>query len=376
MTKQCVFIAGSGGIGSAVGLLLRHFWDRDVDLILGDINEQSTVAAKQWILKGGPANGRISTCQMVDGWETNLSGCTLLLDCLPGSLAPAMARLAIKYGLHYVNLTEYVAETKEIVGFTETASTGFALQSGLAPGFVNVLGHKLFQQFCQTYGVETADVLEMRVGALTKNAVAPHFYGFTWSPIGVATEYVKQAEVVRNHKLVYVDALSGRRSLLINGRPYEEDLTSGGAADIPIRFADRVKSIDYKTLRYPGHYGWVDSILSNELEGQAKIDDLEEKMLNAIPSMEDDEVIVYCAVEGKDSNGRLRRIDQDLRVLPMTIGEVTLRAIQSTTAAGMAEAARIVVEQDHKGVLFQSQIDPDAFLNGPFVRPVYYGSGA
>ena len=31
----------------------------------------------------------------------------------------------------------------------------------------------------------------MKVGALSTHAHAPHFYGFTWSAIGVATEYVK-----------------------------------------------------------------------------------------------------------------------------------------------------------------------------------------
>ena len=96
-------------------------------------------------------------------------------------------------------------------------------------------------------------------------------------------------------------------------------------------------------------------------------------MLRQVPSVEDDEVIVYCAVEGLDSNGRLRRVDEAIRVLPIQIGNVQLRAIQSTTAAGMAEAARLLVENQHQGVLFQSQIDPESFLNGPFVKPVYYG---
>ena len=94
-------------------------------------------------------------------------------------------RTALRFGAHYVNLTEYVAETKEIMELVKEADTGFGLQSGVAPGFVNVLGKALFEEFCSDYGVDKANALEMRVGALGRNAVAPHFYNFTWSPIGV-----------------------------------------------------------------------------------------------------------------------------------------------------------------------------------------------
>ena len=62
----------------------------------------------------------------------------VLLDCLPGSLAPKMARYAKDFKMHYVNLTEYVAETNEIIALAKNAETGFVLQSGLAPGYINL----------------------------------------------------------------------------------------------------------------------------------------------------------------------------------------------------------------------------------------------
>ena len=38
----------------------------------------------------------------------------ILLDCLPGTQAPKMARFAKDFNMHYANLTEYVAETEEL----------------------------------------------------------------------------------------------------------------------------------------------------------------------------------------------------------------------------------------------------------------------
>ena len=366
-----IFIAGSGGIGMAVSILLRHIWNETVDIWFGDRLLSIAEQTCQNVASYGDAAGNMHPIEMTGNWEEKVSHCDILLDCLPGRFAPKMARLAIDNHMHYVNLTEYVAETKQILEMAKDAPVGLALQSGLAPGFINVLGHGLFQKFCSDYGVQNADLLEMRVGALGRNAIAPHFYAFTWSPIGVATEYVKDAEVLRNHVLERKASLSETKTLLIAGRTYEEDFTSGGAADLPIAFADRIADIDYKTLRYPGHFRWVKNALERCPNYRDPVEYLEDFMLSQIPRVEDDEVIVYAAVQGKDSQGVLRRVEQDYRILPLKIGNGILRAIQTTTAAGMAECARMLLTQDIKGPLLQSQIDPEEFLNGPFVSAIY-----
>ncbi|MEC7984069.1 MAG: saccharopine dehydrogenase C-terminal domain-containing protein [Myxococcota bacterium] len=369
--KYVVFIAGSGGIGSAVGMLLRLLWEHDVDLILGDISSSNAEKAKAEIEAAGAAAGRITTLDMSTSWEEGVVDADILLDCLPGKFAPKMAKVALKNNMHYVNLTEYVAETKEILSLAKGASVGLALQAGLAPGFVNVLGHGLFKDFCEEFSVEKAERLEMRVGALGRNAVAPHFYAFTWSPIGVATEYIKDAEILRDYKMTRVASLSETKTLLINGRVYEEAYTSGGAADIPIALAGRVRHVDYKTLRYPGHFRWIKNTLERCPNFQNPVQYLESYMLANIPRVEEDEVIIYTAVEGFDQQGSLHRREVDYRVLPLQLQNGRLRAIQSTTAAGMAECARILLTEDIQGPLLQSQIDPKSYLSGPFVSAIY-----
>ncbi|MDI1305570.1 MAG: saccharopine dehydrogenase, partial [bacterium] len=89
---------------------------------------------------------------------------------------------------------------------------------------------------------------------MIKHAVAPHYYGFTWSPVGVATEYLEDTIVIRNSIKTTLPSLSERKTVIIDGITYEEDLTSGGAADLPDALSGKVGSLDYKTLRYPGHY--------------------------------------------------------------------------------------------------------------------------
>ncbi len=374
--KNKIVVVGSGGIGRAVGLILANDNDLNAELYMGDLYIETAEDACNWIHEGIQRDRvaipfamplEVASDEMVDIFKA----ADVVLDCLPGSQAPRIARLAKEYGMHYANLTEYVKETDDVMEIAEDAETGFVLQTGLAPGFINVLGNSLFQQFCKDNEVDVVDKITMKVGALTRHAVKPHYYGFTWSPIGVATEYVKDAIAVRDFKITNLKALSEKETIIIDGVTYEDNLTSGGAADLPIALAGKVKDLDYKTIRYPGHYDWVANILSAIPEWDDKINVLETTMLHEVPSVEDDVVIVYSCVQGKDKNGVLRAIEKSYRVEPMKVGTQTLRAIQSTTAAPLAEVARMLLTGRWKGVVLQSHIDPIEFLNGPFVSAVY-----
>ena len=76
-------------------------------------------------------------------------------------------------------------------------------------------------------------------GALGRNAVAPHLQLYLVSS-GVATEYIKPFEVVRNHEFKTMPSLSERRTIWVDGLLLEEDLTSGGAADMPQTYQKQI----------------------------------------------------------------------------------------------------------------------------------------
>ncbi|MEM1054048.1 MAG: saccharopine dehydrogenase NADP-binding domain-containing protein [Bacteroidota bacterium] len=365
-----LLIAGAGGIGEAAAYMLLDWSDVPVgSVILADTDEAQLERARQFV----GHEDRLRTVHApvsadpVPALAEAFAEADVVLDCLPGGLAPTVARLALENGCHYANLTEYVAETNEIMELAEGAETGFVLQTGLAPGVINVLGHKLMRQFEADYGGRV-DTVAMKVGALTRNASGPHHYGFTWSPIGVATEYVKDAIVVRDGEVRTVPALSERSTLVLGGVVYEDDLTSGGAADMPQHFAGTVQTLDYKTLRYPGHYAWVDSVLN---ETGHDPDALQARMEQEIPLVEDDIVVMYAAVEGIDANGSRRRLDRGYVIEPIETPNGPMRAIQATTAAGLVESAKVLLSGRHSGPVLQMDLDPDAFLNGVFVGRVY-----
>jgi len=375
MSKQTILIAGAGGIGKATGLILACKENAHYNILIGDLYPETAAHAAQYINNGSStklATGfHFSEDNEAPDLVNALEQADIILDCLPGSLAPRLAKMAQKYKCHYANLTEYVKETDEVTEIAMNSDTGFILQTGLAPGYINVISNHLFQKFTSQYNVDVVDSIDMKVGALSKHARHPFFYAYTWSPIGVATEYVKDALVVEDFKTNEIASLSKTEKLLIDGIAYEDDYTSGGAADLPIALAGKVKNLNYKTLRYPGHYDWAREIIKNTPAGEDKVEHLNQTMLNAIPAVEDDVVIVFASVKGKDSKGVLRALEKSIHVYPSKVGTETLRAIQTTTAAPLCEAAMLLLSGKYKGPVFQSQLDTTSFLNGSFVAKVY-----
>ena len=371
-----IIIAGAGGIAEAAGLILAEWSTVTPTIYIGNRSLLKAQHVAQWIRDGSTKRCKViafhlDPLNMSAEAQTIFKNGDALLDCLPGSLAPTMAECATQNSLYYANLTEYVAETNQIIALAKHAKTGFVLQTGLAPGYIDVLAHVMFQEFCTRYKVDRADTLELKVGALTNHAIAPHFYGFTWSPVGVATEYVKDCVVIRDYKKTTRPALSERRRIIINGITYEADLTSGGAADLPDALSGKVRSLDYKTLRHPGHYSWVEQQLKGLKNTKDSISGLQDIMLAEIPHVEDDHIIMYAAVAGKDAKGVLRRDEIAKHIKPLHIGKHTLRAIQTATAAPLVQAIYWLLETKPKGVILQSQIDARTFLNGAFITRVY-----
>ena len=298
-----------------------------------------------------------------------------VLDCTPGVFAPKVAHIAMQNEMGYINLTEYVEETESISKMAKSySSAAVILQSGVAPGFVNIVGKNLIENVQTDQPDNRLETLEMMVGALSENARSPHFYAFTWSPIGVATEYLMPSNLVENYKETKVDSLTKISRHIINGISYESSHTSGGVADIAEIFASQIKNISYQTLRYPGHFQWVkDLIKSKEIaDPQVLLSEMEKE----IPFVEDDKIIIYTYLDYLNNEKKLYSISKSYEVKPQTIFGVKLRAIQVATAIPMIVSVDWAMSYGKKGLVTQSMIDADFVLNHKLIVNSFIEIGA
>lgn len=375
MSYPKILIAGTGGIGQATAVLLSNHYRKDITLYLGNRHFEKAVRFCDYLRPLFPmitfVPFHLPEQSINDATISAMQKSDILLDCLPGDQAIRMAQFAIDFQMHYANLTEHVKASEQIQTMASGASKGFILQTGLAPGFINILGHYLYDQFRIQHESDHVLSLQLRVGALTQHAMAPHFYGFTWSPAGVATEYIEEAQCIRNYEKVGLPSLSERESIILQGIQYEADLTSGGTADLADYFSGRIEYLDYKTLRYPGHYKWVEEHLDQRLSMMARIEDLQKKMIEKIPQVATDEIILYAIIIGLDKHGARQQMDSHFKILPRAIEGIHLRAIQLTTAAPLAQCALQLLQNDYQGIVLQSQINPIEFLNGEIVQNIF-----
>ena len=120
---------------------------------------------------------------------------------------------------------------------------------GLAPGMVSVLAAHGAARFPHL------DELHIRVGGLPQNPRPPLDYQIVFSVEGLINEYIERARVIREGRILEVESMTEVESLDFPA-PFgrmEAFQTSGGTSTLPDTFTGRVRELDYKTIRYPGH---------------------------------------------------------------------------------------------------------------------------
>jgi saccharopine dehydrogenase-like NADP-dependent oxidoreductase len=280
-----------------------------------------------------------------------LAGVDAVVSCLPYHRNVSVAEAAVAAGSHYFDLTEDVPTTQRIQELAAGGgSTVLAPQCGLAPGLIGIVGGWLAAEF------ETVHTMELRVGALPRNPSGLLGYNFNWSPEGVINEYLNGCEVLRDGERRIVPAMSEVERIVVGGIEFEGALTSGGLGTMCHTYQGQVQRLDYKTLRYPGHWRQMRFLL-DELGLRADPELAVRLLTEAKPPVDEDVVHLYAAVQGTKA-GQPHREDFVRTYLPMEIGGERWRAISWTTASSVAAVVELVADGvlSDRGFLKQEEI--------------------
>ena len=347
---QKILVIGLGKVGSLVGTLLSKRFD-----VTGVDKTQPAVLLPFPVLSGDISN--------VDFLQQALSGFDAVVSCMPYNLNLPIARQACQSGIHYFDLTEDVATTAAIREIAKDSRSVLAPQCGLAPGFIGIVGMDLAKKFTKLRDIE------LRVGALPRYPNGLMGYSFTWSPAGVVNEYINDAEVIHNGVRKMVPSLEGIEMINIEGQEFEAFITSGGLGTMCETLEGKLDTLNYKTIRYPGHCSLMRFMLY-ELCLKDKRELIEQILTEAKPPVQQDVVYVYAVVEGWKGN-RLEREEFYKAYHPIEIDGQHWRAISWTTAASIASVVEMVADGvlPDKGFVRQEDILLEDFLktqNGAF----------
>jgi lysine 6-dehydrogenase len=180
-----------------------------------------------------------------------MTGMDACMNALPYYFNLAVSRIATAAGVHSCDLggnTEIVFEQLKLDDAAKSKGISVVPDCGLAPGMVNILAA------AGIAAMDSADSVKIRVGGLPQNPEPPLNYQIVYSLHGVLDYYTTLSWVRRNGEPTQVEALSEIEPVHFPEPVGELEAfhTAGGLSTMAWTYKD-VPSMEYKTLRYPGH---------------------------------------------------------------------------------------------------------------------------
>ena len=182
-----------------------------------------------------------------------------VMSAIPYYFNFELAALAAECGVHFCDLggnTDIVFEQKKLDSEAREKGITIVPDCGLAPGMVNILAQRGID------AMDTVDEVKIFVGGLPQNPEPPLNYQIVYSLEGVLDYYTTLSWVVRDGKREQVTALSEREPVRFEAPVGELEAfhTAGGLSTMAFRYEGKIPTMEYKTLRYPGHAQIMEAI--------------------------------------------------------------------------------------------------------------------
>ena len=181
-----------------------------------------------------------------------MHGHDAVMNALPYYFNYPVAKAAVAMGLHCADLggnTEIVKQQKTLHTAAQKQGVSIIPDCGLAPGMVNIIAAEGIRR------VGAAESVKIFVGGLPQKPEPPLNYQIVYSLEGALDYYTTPSWVLREGRPERVDALSELEDVEFPSPVgmLEAFHTGGGISTMPWAYRGKVRTMEYKTLRYPGH---------------------------------------------------------------------------------------------------------------------------
>lgn len=282
-----------------------------------------------------------------------------------------LTRLAIRHGCHFCDLggnNTIVQEQFQLNAQAVRKGVTVIPDCGLAPGMVSVLTAHAVQYFDRT------EEVRIRVGGLPVHPKPPMNYQIVFSVYGLINEYTEPCLQLRNGKIVTVEPMQDVEEIRFS-KPFgqlEAFNTSGGASTLPFTYQGKIKNLDYKTIRYPGHCRQFRLLMDLGLTDPKKVkydnkllsprDVLATHLLKTLTGHDPDCILLRVTAEGVRKNRKQRLIYECIDYGEPEVGVTAMMRMTAYPVSIIAQmmSKRIITES---GVIPQELcVPPDMFI--------------
>lgn len=247
-------VLGAGRQGVAAAYDLARFGDAE-QVLLVDVREGAAREGARRVngLVGKEVavgvHGDVGQPQQLTGV---LSGVDSVISAVSYRYNLALTRLAIQVGFHLCDLGGNTEVTlAQLALDKEAARVGVCIvpDCGMGPGLNVSLGVYAMSLLDEPHDVYIYD------GGLPLHPAPPWNYVLTFNIGGLTNEYAGHAYFLREGRVVQVPGLSEVEAIDVPGvGTLEAAVTTGGLSTMAWTFEGRLRTLENKTLRYPGHW--------------------------------------------------------------------------------------------------------------------------
>lgn len=283
MTTLRVTIFGAGRLGIALAAMLAPQPEFDVEVIDHSEEALDRLMARELAV----------TTRLVRHYEklpAMLANREVTVSAVPAAARKQVADAAAMAGTHYLDFSPICGQVRDRL--EELAKTRAVLGGcGVSPGFIDNMVHSLIRNFAPVID------LTIRVGSIPRFPTNRLGYGQIWNVDGLIEEYTQPSAAIRDRQPVTLEPLGEYERIIIDGVAYEGFTTAGGLEDLDWLVASGLRNVTFKTLRYPGHLEYMRFLL-DDLGLQARRDMLRNLLLNGLPTVEDDVLLLVVTARG------------------------------------------------------------------------------
>jgi lysine 6-dehydrogenase len=182
-----------------------------------------------------------------------MAGSESVISAVPYLFGVSLATAAVANGCHYFDFggnPTVVKEQLKLDADARASNLAIVPDCGLAPGLANVMAAGLIE----AHDAAMIDEVQIRVGVLPLHPAGTLQYQLAFYAGGLINEYAEPCEVIADGEVVTVEPLTRFEDLEWEGVGLLEAFaTAGGTSTMCQRYRGRVRNLEYKTLRYPGH---------------------------------------------------------------------------------------------------------------------------
>jgi lysine 6-dehydrogenase len=344
-----IAVIGAGMMGRAIAYDLEKYSNFET-LTIADMNKKAIQNVKNF-LKNNNINYEILDVSKKNYAKKLFQKNDVVVSAIPYFFNFELTKIAIETNTHFLDLggnNDVVNQQINLFNKAKKNNITVIPDCGLSPGLTSIITHDI---------VDDLDIIEsvkIRVGGLPLEPKPPFNYQIVFSPNGLINEYVEEGIILENGKIKTKPSLTELEEIVFP-EPFgklEAFITSGGTSTLPFTYKDKIKYLDEKTIRYPGHCEKFKLLLDMGLGNNKPLkignksivprDLLIELLLKNIPTTGED--VVLCKVIGKGMKNN-EKIEVEYTIIDYFDKEHNITAMMRTTGYPVSILAQMIEQK-------------------------------